>query len=446
MIKRLLLKFGIDKAVAWVLINRLWAIFKGPITIIFIISFLTSQEQGVWFTFVSLGALSVFAELGFTMIITQFVSHEYAHVRMKNHFIIGEKRNVDKLFSLVRYAIKFYLIVVPLAIIILLGVGMYVFDNENSTVMFAWIVFSVTSGFRLLASLLQAIYEGLDKVVDIQKNIFLGSVTITLFTWIMLSLGFGVWSLAIGNFIGICVMGYFLYEKAIHFWFQLMHHRVTHEFRWFNEIVKLQWRYAISWASGYFIFQLYVPYIYKLEGSVPAGQFGLTASMIMAIFVMSSATLDAKIPKFNVMVAKGEQEELNHSFKKAFVQRYLLFLIASAMAIGLLYLMNCYQFYQDRFLAFPLILLFFTLQIPMVTITSMAVYLRSHKAEPYYWLSVFNAILIVLAIVVILPKYSLFGLLVSINIINWAIILPLAAIIFFKFKRSYYIIESNKNG
>jgi len=50
------------------LTNSLWRIVSGPVTLIFIPLFLTPEIQGYWYTFGSLAALSIFADLGFTTI------------------------------------------------------------------------------------------------------------------------------------------------------------------------------------------------------------------------------------------------------------------------------------------------------------------------------------------------------------------------------------------
>ena len=78
LINRLISLLGVDKAIFYTVLGVGWSSIAGVIGIFFIINYLTIVEQGYWYTFLSLGALTVFAELGFTTIITQFISHEYA--------------------------------------------------------------------------------------------------------------------------------------------------------------------------------------------------------------------------------------------------------------------------------------------------------------------------------------------------------------------------------
>ena len=426
---------GIDKAVSWILINKIWSILRGPISIIFIIKYLSPAEQGLWYTFGSLAALTVFAELGFTLIITQFVSHEYVNVRLKSGFITGKKLYVDKIFSLIRYAIKFYLIVVPVAIIILSIAGFYFFNSEQKYIVVAWFIFSVISGVNLLVSLFQSIYQGLDKVVDIQKNIFFGSFVMPIFRWLMLYFGYGIWSLIIGNGLGVILMSFLLFKRAPKFWKQLIRHKNTHIFTWTHEIINLQWKYAISWASGFFIFKLYTPVLYKFESAVVAGQFGLTMSIIKMISMTSGAWIEAKIPKMNMLVARRKREELLHLFKSACFRGYIFFISISPLFIMALYLLQKYNFHSERFLEIRYALLLIFAQLAVITITFFARYLRAHKIEPYYWLSVTNGVLIGFLLLYLLPKIGV-NLCFILNMgIYWLVLLPIAIIIFLRVKK-----------
>ena len=60
------------------LINQLWRLVSGPIMMLLIPLFLTEIQQGYWYLFTSLSALSIFADLGFSNIILQFSAHEFA--------------------------------------------------------------------------------------------------------------------------------------------------------------------------------------------------------------------------------------------------------------------------------------------------------------------------------------------------------------------------------
>ena len=437
--KRIINKLEIDNALLWVLTNKLWAVAKGPISLIFIISYLTPEEQGLWYTFLSLGALTVFAEMGFTAIITQFVSHEYAHLKERNGFLKGDYASRDKLVSLIRYALKFYLVVVPFAIVILYFVGKYFLVDVDSTVFLLWMVFSVTGGMQLLVSLLQSIVQGFDKVALVQKNIFVGSLVLPLLSWTLLYLGFGLSTLVIANIVSIILMLSLFYLKTKKIFFQVSKHKIKTKYRWFNEIVKLQWRYAVSWMAGYFVFQYMTPMIYKNEGAILAGQFGLTLGLLKMISSISSSWLDTKIAKMNMLVAHKDKIGLDKMFHKNAIIGFGVFGGISALFLLAIYLINMYGFYEDRFLSFYLVTLLVILEIPSVFVGFMAKYLRAHKSEPYYGISVLMGVLFFFVITLLNDtKYHIDDILVYLNLVSWLVITPLAVLIYKKFKLNYY--------
>ena len=425
---------GIDQDVLWNIYNKLWGLFKGPVTIFFILGFLTSAEQGLWYTFLSLGALTIFAELGFTTIITQFVSHEFSKLEESEGALVGDISSLNKAISLIRFSIKFYAYIIPTAIIILSVIGYFYFGKQLNDVYSAWLVFSIIGGLTLFSSLLQSIYQGLDKVKKTQQNILVGSVLMALSNWLLLYFKYGIWALVLGNFIGLIVMLVLLYRTAPLFWKQIYHFDQIDEHNWFNEIINLQWRYALSWISGFFIFFLYVPMVNKYEGLILAGQLGLSLSLIKSINGISYSWIASKIPKFNILVAQKKDEELMNLFISSFWQGVFNFIFFSIIFILLMLILNNYNFYSDRFLNIELTIYLILTQLAQLIIGFLAAYLRSHKTEPFYYLSILNAVLVSVAVLLILPNYGLRIMLISVTLIYYFIILPLAIKIYYNFK------------
>ena len=73
-----------DKDLVNTAFNQLYRLISGPLMLLFIPLYLTQEEQGYWYTFSSVAALSVFADLGFSNIILQFAAHEFAFLKFKD--------------------------------------------------------------------------------------------------------------------------------------------------------------------------------------------------------------------------------------------------------------------------------------------------------------------------------------------------------------------------
>lgn len=59
-------------------INYAFRLILKPVLLLAIPLLLTEIQQGYWYTFTSLAALTTFADLGLTTIISQFAAHETA--------------------------------------------------------------------------------------------------------------------------------------------------------------------------------------------------------------------------------------------------------------------------------------------------------------------------------------------------------------------------------
>lgn len=85
MIVRLIQKYsqqiGIDGAIGYTVLSRIISASGGLVTLVFISLFLSTEEQGYYYTFGSIIAIQVFFELGLNSIITQYAAHEVAHLQ-----------------------------------------------------------------------------------------------------------------------------------------------------------------------------------------------------------------------------------------------------------------------------------------------------------------------------------------------------------------------------
>ncbi len=314
--------------------------------------------------------------------------------------------------------------------------------DRSSEVVTAWILFSVISGLNLFISLLQSIYQGFDKVSDVQKTIFAGMVLLQLSSWLFLFLGLHLWALVLSNLFSVILVASLLYHLAPVFWRQVMTYKSIEKIGWFHEIASLQWRYAVSWSSGYLMFNLFIPVVYKFEGAVVAGQLGLTTNVIRSLMDSSMSWLTSRIPKFNILVAKGQRQDLRRLFRKSFIQGYFFYIAGGVCFVGLLALLSGFDIIATRFLSVNFVVLILFSELAEVKIWYLAVYLRSHKKEPFYWLSVLSSVLITGVIFTVLPAFGIFGVLIGLFAIKWGIGLPTAVLLYFNFNKKLLILDS----
>jgi len=72
--------------------------------------------------------------------------------------------------------------------------------------------------------------------------------------------------------------------------FDLLTHKTgDRQISWQNEIWPFQWRIAISWISGYFVYQTFNPFLFAFKGPVAAGKMGMSLSFANAVMVIAMA-------------------------------------------------------------------------------------------------------------------------------------------------------------
>ena len=422
-----------DKAVVWSFFTLVARFIKGPITVFFVVRYLDLQQQGIWYAFLSLGALSVFAELGFTRIVSVFVSHEKHSLHERCGFLFGKKSHLDKLWSLVGYSLKMYLFIVPIAVVLLIVVGYFFFIDYARDIFYVWVIFSILTGFNLFLSLLQSIFIGLDNVELANKNIVTGTLLSGIVTWVSLAGGLLLWSLPISILFSVVISLFLLWRRTKRLVFQYFKNSGKCKVKWAKEIIPLQWRYAVSFISGYLSFQLYVPTIFHFEGAEKAGQFGLSYAFVSILLTVGSVWLNAHAPMMTIAIAKRNfniaRKQLNHDFVKG----TFLFILGMGAILFTVYMMNLYQYYNNRILSITDISLLLISQFSVLFIGFIGVYCRLFKEEVLLKLGLIQSALMIALLLFGLPRLGLTYVLMLIAIFQWFLFLPIAYKLFMPF-------------
>lgn len=392
--KKLLSLLGIDKPIFYTILSVIWASMAGILSIVFIVDFLSLSQQGYWYTFLSLGALATFAELGFTTIITQFISHEYVYIEEKEGKLCGDAGKLDRTISLVKFSLKFYLIITTVAFIMLsiIGVTFLMDTTSNIYIFIAWIFYSFTGAFMLLTSLFGAILRGFNKVEVAQKIILVTSFFSNIAIWIALYFGLNLWALGVGGVVNIIISLYLFFSSETSLWMQIFRTKVKNQHNWLKETLPLQWRYAISWASGYFIFQFIVPVAMIYAGADVAGKLGLSLVIARAVQTLANSWGSTKIPQFNMFVEQKKRVDLDNLLKTIQKQSLLIFVAGStALILTLIYIFPLIN-WNTRVLPTIDIVLILIAEGTNLIVFNWAYYLRSHKEEPYMRMSAISAL------------------------------------------------------
>lgn len=389
-LKKFLKGIGIDKSIAYSSGSRIIAAISGVLTIVFIASYLTKEQQGFYYTFGSIVALQVFFELGLTNILTQFVAQENAGIVWKSDLIINKhSKHHSRIAHLIRFVTKWYFIISIIFLISLLSGGIWFFNTyspevDSTTWIGPWFLISIATTLNLLLSPYISILSGLDYIKETSRISFFVSIFNPIAIWISFFLQMGLYSLGIGYLVSfITSLTIIIFSKLFRILKEAYRSVITNKINYKKEIFPYQWKIALSWASGYFVFQLFNPVLFATSGPIIAGQMGMTLSAVNGVASLSSSWISTKIPLFSKLIALKEYSHLDNLFSKTFkelgiicgVLLFLFFLLILSLRVANISFAN-------RFLPIiPLTLLEIAILANQFG-NCWAVYLRCHLKEP----------------------------------------------------------------
>lgn len=416
-ISKILTKAGVDKAIIFTVLARLTQASGALISIFLISKFLSKNEQGYYYTFASLIAVQVFFELGLSSVLVQYVAHEKAHLSwVTDTKLEGNKDSLSRLSSLWLFCVKWFSIISIVFFFAIYFAGNYFFSKYNVQLNISWLgpwtILSLSTALNLFVDPILAFTEGLGKVKNVAQLRFIQQFSNLVLLSILLLSGRGLYASPIASLISvsliICILLVSNYKKIfINLWQQRGEEKVSYK----EEIFPYQWRIALSWVSGYFVFQLFNPILFATEGPVIAGQMGMTLSALNGISSLSMSWITTKIPIFSTLIARKNFKELDHIFSSSFKS---LLVVNIGLLITFIAFVTCLRYFNiavgERFLQTKYILALCSVCFGNQIIFSLATYLRCYKKEPFLVHTIVMGVLSVMSITFLGRTFGISGI------------------------------------
>ena len=445
-LKKIAYKLGFDKAIIFTSSTSILGAFGSLVSMVLVVKYITGIEQGFYYTFGSIVSIQVFFELGLNGIITQYVAHEISNLAWENdNKLSGESKFKSRLSSLLHFSVKWYLFFALLLLITLLIVGFvffYRYDKSGGAVTWLspWILLVFGTALNLTISPIVAFIQGLGKVKEIAKIQFFILFFRLAIVWGGLILGAKLFVLGMGTFISAFLLILMIAVQYRKLFLNLWKTEIIEKVNYRTEIFPYQWKIALSWISGYFIFQLFNPVLFATEGAVVAGQMGMTLAALNGLQSLTLAWITTKVPLFSGMIAQRDYTNLDNIFNKTLKQSALI------NFIGLIFLMSIIFFIRyfnieiggkligNRFLSYlPLFLMMVPIFLNQLT-AGWATYLRCHKKEPFLIISIVVGVLCASSTILLGRYFGVMGVTLGYCLITIAM-----------FPWGYYIFKTKKS-
>lgn len=199
---------GMDRAIGYAVLSKLWQLATGPVTQLLIVFFFSEATQGYYQAFAYLIGMQIFIELGLHVVIINLCSHEWALLRYDGERVSGDAIALARLGSVYTLCQRWYRVA---AAVFVLGAGVagafFLADatslhertelaSESVSWFAPWLALVVVTGLQLPLLPVAAMLEGCDQLRTINRIRFWQAVVGTMVVWSCVSVGCGLWTLA----------------------------------------------------------------------------------------------------------------------------------------------------------------------------------------------------------------------------------------------------------
>lgn len=429
-----------------ILSQRGWQSFSGVITLVIISTFLTPEQQGWYYAFVSVAALYSVFEMGLASAILQIASHIFSGLSWgKNGQIKGAGLAAFESFT--ASALKIYVRLALLFVLIALPTGMYIFSAKDISGLsgswqLPWMFVLLATALNMLFFPFLAMAEGSGAINEVYSIRLLQGILGAVACWLALFCGENLWAAAMAPFAGVVVGSAWLIVRK-RAWLLKALDNHNEKFGWRNQVWSFQWRVGVSWISVFLTSQLATPILFYYQDAVTAGQMGLSLTIVHMLGIFSQSWIARDVPAMSVAASHGNWGRLDRIFFADFKHMTLVFLLGSVFLM-LIYGMLSDTPYVKRVLPFWQVIGLLAFVLLFQVTGALAAYLRSFRKEPLMLIYSVGAVLIVIGSLFTAGQYSSSGVVLVMLAVQGVWVLPVSALVWKMCRQSWtgFIVET----
>lgn len=366
-----------------------------PLTALLVLQFLTSVEQGIYYTFASLISIHLLADLGMSQMLLTFAAHEWAGIGQQ-----GQAR--IRLRSLRLFALGYAAVITALVGTLLLFIApSLLFEDTLKSIDWQqplqWIAVGVS--LRILGAPQLALQEGCGRALQVNAWRLWEALLGGLAGCALLAGGARLWTQPGMVWVQVILLWLFLLRGWQAMSPQLANAECRETFppgKWWAEIWPVWWRQALSFGAVFL--QVPLPaFLFRLHSPEEAGRMGLSYALVGALSALPAAYLASRIPLLTLRLAEfsSESRRAAHRLLKMLLVRTTL--ATAVLQLGGLVSLNLmFQVkpdWSDRFLSTQSIAILALGHVVNQAINCLAAWVRAQKKEPFVLVSLMTNLL-----------------------------------------------------
>ncbi len=406
---RALRKVGIDGAVGFAVLARLWQLLTGPVTQLILVVSFSKATQDYYYAFTSMLGMQIFVELGLHVVLISVSSHEWSRLSLQKGQIVGDAGARSRLISLGRMMLCWYGIAAVVFAAAITMAGFLFFGQqpiaangvslvrENVAWLAPWIALVIVNGLQLPLLPLTAILEGCNQLAVVNRVRFFQAVMGTFGVWLAVTSGLGLWSLVASAAIRLGGEYYLVAVRYRSFFNAFRSPPEQDQVDWKHEILPLQWRIAVQGILLWLANSMPLLLIFKDRPEGEAAQLGMTWTILTALQGASLAWIETRRPVFGALIAARKFRELDQLFFRM-TRLSMLIMTAAVICFSLTvwWLGTRSEWLFERLAGrmLPVLptVMFATAMVLYQFALCTNLYVRAHKRDPFLVASIVSSV------------------------------------------------------
>lgn len=311
----------------------------------FILSYLSSNDLGTWYIFLSVSGIALLIDFGFSAALSRNVSFVFSGakelVKDGNPDISEDKSvNYELLKSLLYTSKNTYLKIALIIFIILSTVGSFYILHAtkgigSDGILLTWLFFAFSTAFNYYYGYVLIYIKGRGYISLYNKVILLSKVSYLVIVLLLILCGFGLWSLVVGNFVSALLSRFYgLYKfydnDLICILAEIDNSKVVNLFSiiWYNAK-----KFGISSFSNYAFSQavILISGLFLSLGDV--AKLGLIAQLASAIGNVARVNFLTYYPKICSLWVTNDTNSITRIFIRSQLVSYIIWFLGFGFII-----------------------------------------------------------------------------------------------------------------
>jgi len=372
---------------------RISGTMVAALSAVLLVTHLSPEEQGYWYTFASILSIAAFAEMGAGQILMRCVAREVSKLQ-SNPIALNRLQNIFRFGAFMASGVCLITTVVSLL------VGLWWLPSagvDGISWQGPWLLAAIASAPTIFLGFANSYFEGWQLVTAANLRRTVASWFSLGALWFVFALGGGLLAFGLSR-LSATVYG------LIHVFVSNQNLIKTHNlakkspkvFEPRTEYWPLQLRYGLTWATGIMVNGLYAPLVFRFDGAVSAGQYGMSLSIVSIISGLATSLIGARQAKLAAMAGVSDHGNMRRLLCEIIKFSALAFLAGSAALFLILFWAPEWALrYTERLLPLSDLLLLLIAQFFWLFITIYTTYVRSFNIEPFvklaWWHAAFSA-------------------------------------------------------